>query len=121
VNLWIAHLGSDDELRGRRDVYWYGQNVPNTVHGGLRYQPCVWFAVGLQTIKRGMGVSSLWCACDVRSRPLCPLDDRGGLSAGVCVCRLESLQKPPLRRALVLPFYRPMGWGRKYMRRKKEE
>jgi hypothetical protein len=37
VNLWIARLGLDGELGGRKDVYRFGQNVPSLVHGGLLY------------------------------------------------------------------------------------
>jgi hypothetical protein len=47
VNLWIAHLGSVGELGGRKDIHWFGQNVPTPVRGGLRYQLSIRFAVGV--------------------------------------------------------------------------
>jgi hypothetical protein len=46
VNLWIACLGSDGELGGCKDVYWFEQNV-SPFHGGLNYQLCIRFAVGV--------------------------------------------------------------------------
>jgi hypothetical protein len=43
----IARLGSDGELGERKDVYWFGRNVPTPVRGGLRYQLYIRFAVGV--------------------------------------------------------------------------
>jgi hypothetical protein len=45
VNLWIARLCSDGELGGRKDVYWFGQNVPTPIHGGMHYQRYIQFVV----------------------------------------------------------------------------
>jgi hypothetical protein len=43
VNLWIVRLDLDGELGGCKDVYWFG----HPVCGGLRYQLCIRFAVGV--------------------------------------------------------------------------
>jgi hypothetical protein len=63
VNLWITHLGSNGELGGRKDVYWFAQNIPNPVRGGLRYQLCIRFAVGvINDRERDECLKSLVCA-----------------------------------------------------------
>jgi hypothetical protein len=47
VNLSFARLSLDGELRGRKDVYWFRQNIPTPIHSSLRYQLCIRFAVGV--------------------------------------------------------------------------
>jgi hypothetical protein len=62
VNLWIARLGSDGELGGHKYVYWFEQNVPNPVHGGLCYWLYIWFVVGVTDDREMDGyLKSLFC------------------------------------------------------------